>query len=63
MFKSQTYGDVELAQIPEKLKDWYEKGYLVKSAIISCILAWKGKDDEEECAVILPDLVLQKQKK
>lgn len=47
----------------EELKDWYEKGYLVKSAIISCILAWKGKDDEEECAVILPDLVLQKQKK
>ncbi len=25
MFKSQTYGDVELTQIPEKLKDWYEK--------------------------------------
>lgn len=47
----------------EELNDWYEKGYIVKSAIISCILAWKGKDDDDECAVILPDLVLRKQKK
>ena len=45
----------------EELDDWYKKGYLIESAIISCILAWKGKDDDEECAVILPDLVLRKQ--
>ena len=44
----------------EELKDWYKKGYQIESAKISCILAWKGKDDDKECAVILPDLVLRK---
>ena len=44
----------------EELNDWYKKGYHIESAKISCILAWKGKDDDKECAVILPDLVLRK---
>lgn len=43
------------------LKDWKEKGYQVKSVIVSFIVAWKPKDapkDEEEYAVLLADLVL-----
>ncbi len=42
-----------------ELKDWEEKGYHVQSAKINYILAWKGKDDEEESAVLLPELVLK----
>ena len=44
----------------EELKGWAEKGYLVKSAKINFILAWKGKDDTEETAVLLPELMLKK---
>lgn len=43
------------------LKNWEDKGYQVKSAIVSFIVAWKPKDtpkDEEEYAVLLADLVL-----
>ena len=43
-----------------ELKDWEEKGYHVQSARINYILAWKGKDDEEETAVLLPELILKK---
>ena len=44
----------------EELKHWFEKGYSVAEARVSYIVAWKGEEDEEECAVILPDLVLKK---
>jgi ATP-dependent DNA helicase RecQ len=44
----------------EELKGWAEKGYLVKSAKVNFILAWKGKDDTEETAVLLPELMLKK---
>ena len=44
----------------KEIESWNEKGYHITAARISCILAWKGKDDSEESAVILPDLVLQK---
>ena len=44
----------------EELKEWAEKGYHVKSAKINFILAWKGKDDTEETAVLLPELMLKK---
>lgn len=43
-----------------ELKDWEEKGYQVQSAKVNYILAWKGKDDEEESAVLLPELILKK---
>ena len=43
-----------------ELKDWENKGYHVQSAKINYILAWKGKDDEEESAVLLPELILKK---
>ena len=45
----------------EKLKNWIEKGYRFCSAHIDFILAWKGKDDTEETAVLLPEIELQKQ--
>ena len=44
----------------EELKHWSEKGYSVAKAQVCYIVAWKGEEDEEECAVILPDLVLKK---
>lgn len=42
-----------------ELKDWDEKGYHVQSAKINYILAWKGKDDDEETAVLLAELILK----
>ena len=44
----------------EELLGWTEKGYHVKSAKINFIVAWKSKEDAEETAVILPELVLIK---
>ena len=44
----------------EELKHWFEKGYSVTEAKVGYIVAWKGEEEEEECAVILPDLVLKK---
>ena len=43
-----------------KLQKWLEKGYLVRSATINYIVAWKGKEETEETAVLLPELVLHK---
>lgn len=43
-----------------ELKEWEDKGYVARSAKINYILAWKGKDDEKETAVILPEIVLKK---
>lgn len=43
------------------LSEWFEKGYQVKSATVSFIVAWKPKDapeDEPETAVLLADLTL-----
>lgn len=44
----------------EELQVWAEKGYDVKSAKTNFIVAWKGKDANEETAVLLPELVLKK---
>lgn len=44
----------------EEIQKWVEKGYQVQSATINYIVAWKGKDEVEEAAVLLPELVLQK---
>lgn len=42
------------------MQEWAEKAYYVASAKISFIVAWKGKDDTEETAVLLPELTLRK---
>lgn len=47
-----------------KLKEWMDKGYSVKSASVRFIVAWKPKDSpkkEKESAVILADLTLSRQ--
>ena len=44
----------------EKLDFLKAKGYEPATATISFILAWKGKDDENETAIILPDVCLNK---
>lgn len=50
-------------QMQNKLSEWGEKGYMVKSAYVRFIVAWKPKDadkEEPETAVLLADLVLSK---
>lgn len=47
-----------------ELMKWKEKGYVVVSASVRFIVAWKPKDapkEEEETAVILADLTLSTQ--
>lgn len=44
----------------EDIMRWREKGYEVASAKIFAIVAWKGNGDSEECAVVLPEMVLKK---
>ena len=44
----------------EELQGWAEKSYYVKSAKINFIVAWKNKEDAEETAVLLPELMLVK---
>lgn len=47
-----------------KLTEWMNKGYSVKSASVRFIVAWKPKDapkEEKESAVILADLTLSRQ--
>lgn len=60
----RTYTGYDVAflskQIRGELKEWAEKGYQICSARVNYILAWKGKEDEEETAVLLPELVLKK---
>ncbi|MBP5401345.1 MAG: RecQ family ATP-dependent DNA helicase [Bacteroidales bacterium] len=43
-----------------ELQHWFEKGYFVQSAKINFIVAWKGKEESEETAVLLPELMLKK---
>lgn len=45
----------------EKLDNLKAKGYIPSFATIRFVLAWKGKDDEKETAIILPDLHLSKE--
>ena len=49
------------ARMQKTLTDWFAKGYLIKSATVSFIVAWKAKDapkEEPETAVLLADLSL-----
>ncbi|MBR4837715.1 MAG: RecQ family ATP-dependent DNA helicase [Bacteroidales bacterium] len=48
------------AKFKTELLSWEEMGYKIKSASINYILAWKGKEDKEETAIILPCLTLKK---
>ena len=44
----------------DTLQEWIEKGYQAESAKVNFIVAWKGKEDAEETAVLLPELTLRK---
>lgn len=44
----------------DTLKNWMGRGYQVHSAHVDFILAWKGKEDIDETAVLLPEIELQK---
>ena len=46
----------------DKLKAWNEKGYSVESVTINFIVAWKKKEDTEETAALLPEILLVKRK-
>ena len=36
------------------------KGYVISSANVRFIVAWKGENDTEESAIILPNIQLKK---
>ncbi len=44
----------------EKLDRLAAKGFRSKTASVSFVVAWKGKDDEEETAVLLPKINLER---
>lgn len=45
----------------EELQKKGEQGYQVKSATINFIVAWRGENDKEESAVLLPEITLRKE--
>jgi ATP-dependent DNA helicase RecQ len=47
----------------DKIREYAEKDYIPHKAKIRFIVAWQGKDDLEESAVILPDVYFRKQAK
>ena len=55
-----------LAKISTKkgeIEELEAKGYIPTTAKIRFIVAWKGEDDETECAVMLPDMEFEKVEK
>ncbi|MBQ8958533.1 MAG: RecQ family ATP-dependent DNA helicase [Bacteroidales bacterium] len=44
----------------DELQAWADKGYQVQTARINFIVAWKGKGETEETAVVLPELTLKR---
>lgn len=44
----------------DRLAGLSEKGYTVSFARVRFVVAWKGADDEEETAIVLPDLYLRR---
>lgn len=52
------------ASMQKTVSEWKNKGYIVKSASVRFIVAWKSKDaptEEAENAIILADLTLKRQ--
>lgn len=44
----------------EKIKEIIAQGYILSGAKVKFICAWKGKDDETESAVILPEIYFKR---
>lgn len=48
------------AKINQKRRDYAQKGYALAKATVRFIVAWKGRNDPFESAVVLPDLYFRK---
>ena len=46
----------------EKIKEYEDNNYCVKEAEVSYVIAWQPKEEEQEVAVCLANLVLEKNK-
>ena len=44
----------------ESINGWLQRGYYLCNAIVRFVVAWKGQDDTEETAVLLPDIQFAK---
>ena len=64
LFNTSAVPVAKLSQsMQQKIIEWQERGYMVKSASVRFIVAWKPKDaqkNEPEHAVLLADMVLSK---
>ena len=47
----------------QRITDFENKGYVVSDVEISYVIAWKPKNEEQETAVCLANLVLNKTEK
>jgi ATP-dependent DNA helicase RecQ len=45
-----------------RIKHLEELGYVVKNAKVRYIVAWKNKDREDECPIILPEIELERKR-
>ena len=43
-----------------RIKHLEELGYVVKNAKVRYIVAWKNKERDDECAIILPEIELER---
>lgn len=46
----------------QQMKELQQKGYMVNSAQVSYILAWRPRDEQQEVAVCLANIILDKQR-
>ena len=49
------------AKFQERIQNLKRQGYQLSHAEAHFIIAWKGKEDTEESAVLLPDLYFKRQ--
>jgi len=46
----------------ERIRHLEDLGYIVKNVRIRYIVAWKNKEREDECPIILPEIELERRK-
>lgn len=44
----------------EKLQKQYQKGYVLHSARVNCVVKWWNKEEEKEYTIVLPVVRLRK---
>jgi ATP-dependent DNA helicase RecQ len=44
----------------DKMAEMKKKGYVPYKAKVRFVVAWKDKEDEKECAILLPDVYFRK---